>query len=132
LLAGVRLDGAMPQPVLSGRIGAEYFDNYVDQYIAPELKRGDIVMMEQAKPRKGTRVAEAIQKAGCTLVYLPPYSPDFNPIENLWSKVKASLRKTCARTFDALVDAVRDALLAVTPEDCDGFFEHCGYVGTPT
>ena len=64
--------------------------------------------------------------------YLPPYSPDFNPIENMWSKVKACLRKAGARTFDALVDAARDALLAVTPEDCDGYFEHCGYGEQPT
>jgi hypothetical protein len=72
-----------------------------------------------------------IAGAGCTLVYLPPYSPDFNPIESMWSKVKASLRKAAARTFDTIVDAVREALLTVTPDDCDGYFRHCGYDARP-
>lgn len=127
LLSAVRRDGAIAPLVFCGALDAEYFDNYVEQFLTPELKRGDIVIMDNAKPHKSQRVTDAIKRVGCTLVYLPPYSPDFNPIENMWSKVKACLRKTCARTFDGLVDAVRDALLAVTPEDCDGFFEHCGY-----
>lgn len=132
LLSAVRLDGVIAPLVFSGALDAEYFDNYVEQFLAPELNRGDIVIMDNARPHKSQRVTEAIEGVGCTLVYLPPYSPDFNPIENMWSKVKACLRKACARTWDALVDAVRDALLAVTPEDCDGFFEHCGYDGSAT
>ncbi len=132
LLSAVRLDGVVAPQVLSGSLDGEHFAGYVEQFLVPELTRGDIVIMDNLRPHKSQRVTEAIEGAGCMLVYLPPYSPDFNPIENMWSKVKACLRKACARTWDALVDAVRDALLAVTPEDCDGFFEHCGYDGEAT
>jgi len=83
--------------------------------------------MDNLPAHKNQRVTQAIEGAGCTLVYLPPYSPDFNPIENMWSKVKARLRKLAARTFSTLIDAVKEALLAVTPEDCEGYFDHCGY-----
>ena len=74
----------------------------------------------------------AVERAGCSLVYLPPYSPDFNPIENMWSKVKAALRKAKARTFDAVVEALGDALRSITHADCQGYFEHCGYGDLPT
>ena len=127
LLSAVRLEGVIAPLVLSGSIDGEHFASYVEQFLVRELKPGDIVIMDNLQPHKSQRVTDAIQGVGCTLVYLPPYSPDLNPIENMWSKVKALLRKTGARTYDALVDAVRDALLAVTPEDCDGYFHHCGY-----
>lgn len=132
LLSAVRLEGAIAPLIISGAVDGEYFAGYVEQFLVWELKRGDIVIMDNLPSHKSQRVTDAIEGAGCTLVYLPPYSPDFNPIENMWSKVKACLRKARARTYDALVDAVRDALLAVTCEDCAGFFEHCGYDGIPT
>jgi transposase len=69
--------------------------------------------------------------AGCILVFLPPYSPDYNPIENMWSKVKTLLRAAAARTFETVIDATGIALRAITPEDCDGYFRHCGYDALP-
>jgi transposase len=132
LVSAVRLDGVIAPMMLSGSINGDSFAGYVEQFLVSELKPGDIVIMDNLPSHKSQRVGDAIAAAGCTLVYLPPYSPDFNPIENMWSKVKAYLRKVGARTFETLVDAVRDALLAVTPEDCDGFFEHCGYFETAT
>jgi transposase len=132
LLSAVRLDGVIAPLMLPGSINGDSFAGYVEQFLVPELTGGDIVIMDNLPSHKSQRVTDAIDGAGCTLVYLPPYSPDFNPIENMWSKVKACLRKAGARTFEAMVDAVRDALLAVTPDDCDGYFEHCGYGETAT
>ena len=132
LLAAVRLDGVVAPMVLDGPINGESFAGYIEQSLVPELAAGDIVIMDNLPAHKSQRITQAIEGAGCTLAYLPPYSPDFNPIENMWSKVKASLRNAAARTFDTVVDAVRDALLAVTPDDCDGYFCHCGYDATPT
>lgn len=131
LLAAIRLDGVFAPMVLDGPVNGESFAGYIEQSLVPELAAGDIVIMDNLPAHKSQRITQAIEGAGCTLVYLPPYSPDFNPIENMWSKVKASLRKAAARTFGTVVDAVRDALLAVTPDDCDGYFCHCGYDATP-
>ena len=132
LLSAVRLDGVIAPMMLPGAINGESFAGYIEQFLVCELQPGDIVIMDNLSSHKSQRVSDAIKRAGCTLVYLPPYSPDLNPIENMWSKIKACLRKTGARTFEALVDAVRNALLAVTPEDCEGYFEHCGYSETAT
>jgi transposase len=132
LLAAVRLDGVVAPMVLDGPVDGESFAGYVERSLVPELAPGDIVVMDNLPAHKGRRVAAAIEAAGCRLVYLPPYSPDFNPIEPMWSKVKSVVRKAAARTFDGLVDAVKAALLSVTPADCEGYFEHCGYDATPT
>jgi len=127
LLSAVRLEGVIAPLMMPGSINGESFAGYIEQFLVGELRSGDIVIMDNLPSHKSQRVSDAIERAGCSLVYLPPYSPDFNPIENMWSKVKACLRKAGARTFEALVGAVEKALLAVTPEDCDGYFEHCGY-----
>ena len=132
LLAAVRLDGVVAPMVLDGPVNGDSFAGYIERSLAPELEPGDIVVMDNLPAHKSQRVTQAIQAVGCSLVYLPPYSPDFNPIENMWSKVKASLRKAAARTFDSVVDAVAQALRAVTSDDCQGYFEHCGYDATPS
>jgi transposase len=133
LLAAIRLDDGVVAPmVLDGPVTGGSFAGYVERALVPELRPGDIVVMDNLPAHKNAAVAEAIERAGCRLVYLPPYSPDLNPIEPMWSKVKAFVRKAAARTFDLLVDAVREALHSVTPEDCEGYFEHCGYNATPT
>jgi transposase len=87
--------------------------------------------MDNLSPHKTPGVREAIESAGAELRYLPPYSPDFNPIENLWSKVKGVLRSLAARTIDTLHEAIGIALSTITPDDCAGFFRHCGYPATP-
>jgi transposase len=132
LVAAVRLDGVVAPMVIDGPINGQSFADYVEQSLVVELEPGDIVVMDNLPVHKSRRVADAIQAAGCTLVFLPPYSPDLNPIENLWSKVKAILRKAAARTFESVVDATGDALRAVTPDDCDGYFRHCGYDALPS
>jgi transposase len=127
LVAAVRLDGVVAPMVIDGPLNGESFADYVELSLVPELEPGDIVVMDNLPVHKSKRVADAIQASGCTLVFLPPYSPDLSPIENMWSKVKAILRTAAARTFDAVVDATGDALRAITPEDCDGYFGNCGY-----
>ena len=130
LMSAVRLDGVVAPLLLDGPVNAETFVGYVEECLIPELRAGDILIMDNLPAHKNPRVTQVVEGAGCTLVYLPPYSPDLNPIENMWSKVKAILRSTAARTFDTVVDAARTALLAITPEDCEGYFHHCGYDDT--
>lgn len=132
LLAAVRLDGVVAPMVLDGPVNGEVFASYIELSLVPALEPGDIVIMDNLPAHKSLRVTQAIEGIGCSLVYLPPYSPDFNPIENMWSKVKASMRKAAARTFETVVDAVGEALLAVSTTDCQGYFSHCGYEATST
>ena len=130
LMSAVRMDGVVAPMLLDGPVNAETFAGYVEACLVPALEPGDILIMDNLPAHKSERITKAVEDAGCTLVYLPPYSPDLNPIENMWSKVKAILRKTAARTFEALLDAVDEALRAITFEDCLGYFEHCGYGDT--
>lgn len=132
LLSAMRLDGVVAPMVLDGSVTGESFAQYIERSLVPELRPGDIVVMDNLPAHKGRRIADAIENVGCRLVYLPRYSPDLNPIESMWSKVKSIVRKAAARTFDTLVDAVGNALRSVTPEDCEGYFDHCGYYATPT
>ena len=131
LVAAIGLDGVVAPMVVNGPLNAELFAQYVESSLVPELEPGAIVVMDNLPVHKSKRVADAIVAAGCTLVFLPPYSPDYNPIENMWSKVKALLRAAAARTFETVLDATGDALRAITPEDCDGYFRHCGYNALP-
>jgi transposase len=103
------------------------FEAYVEQVLAPTLRRGQVVVMDNLSAHKGERVGELIEERGCKLLYLPSYSPDFNPIEEAFSKIKGLVRKAEARTREALVEAIGWALSAVSSEDARGFFEHCGY-----
>jgi transposase len=99
----------------------------VEHVLAPTLRRGQVVVMDNLSAHKGERIKELIERQGCQLVYLPSYSPDLNPIEEAFSKIKRLVRKAEARTREALVEAIGSALLAVTSRDARGFFEHCGY-----
>jgi transposase len=115
---------------VEGSADGEAFLLYVEHFLCPTLERGQIVVMDNLSVHKMRRVGELIEECGCTLVYLPPYSPDFNPIEQAFSKVKGLIRKAKARTFEALVEATGQALSAVTAKDTHGFFGHCGF-GAP-
>ncbi len=115
---------------VEGSADGEAFLLYVEHFLCPTLKRGQIVMMDNLQVHKMRRVRKLIEERGCSLVFLPPYSPDFNPIEQAFSKIKGILRKAKARTFEALVEATGQALSAVTARDAHGFFGHCGY-GAP-
>ena len=105
----------------------EIFYQYVVRVLVPELRPGDIVVLDNLRSHKQQRVTDAIGAAGCRLEYLPPYSPDLNPIEKMWSKVKAILRKLAARTSEALDEAIRMALESITPTDAMGWLASCGY-----
>jgi len=131
LMSGMRLDGVVAPMLLDGPVNGETFARYVEQCLAPALEPGDILIIDNLPAHKSARVTAAVDGAGCMLVYLPPYSPDFNPIENMWSKVKASIRSAAARTLDAVVDAAAVALHSITLSDCAGYFSHCGYGDSP-
>ena len=104
-----------------------WFLAYVEQILVPTLRRGDVVILDNLPGHKGAAVRHAIEAAGARLLFLPPYSPDFNPIENTFSKLKALLRKAAARTVDELWKAIASAIDALTPSDCIGHFTAAGY-----
>ncbi len=122
----LRLAGMTAPMVLDGPMNRAAFQAYVDQVLVPTLRRGDTVIMDNLPAHKGPDVRRAIEAAGATLSYLPPYSPDFNPIENAFSKLKAFLRKIAARTIDDLWDAIADALPLFTPDECANYFTAAG------
>jgi len=125
--AGLRMDGISAPMLLDGPMHGHAFRAYVEQVLVPELRPGDIVIMDNLPAHKVAGVRETIEAAGARLLYLPPYSPDFNPIEMAFSKLKALLRKTAARTVDDLWDAVAQSLDAFTPNECANYFAASGY-----
>lgn len=130
MISAVRTGGPFAAASIVGATDSDVFRTYVREVLAPRLRAGDVVVMDNLTPHKASGVREAIEGAGAELRYLPPYSPDFNPIENMWGKVKGVLRSLAARGIDTLHDAIGVALGTVTPADCAGFFRHCGYTAT--
>jgi transposase len=126
-VAGLRLTGMVAPMVLDGPINGHAFQAYIDQVLVPELKPGDIVIMDNLGSHKGGAVRAAIEATGATLLYLPPYSPDFNPIENAFSKLKALLRKAAERTVEALWDTIAALIPVFTATECANFFAAAGY-----
>lgn len=126
-VGALRLSGVTAPMTLNGAMNGAAFLAYVEQVLVPTLTPGDIVVMDNLPAHKPPAIREAIERAGATLCFLPPYSPDFNPIEMAFSKIKALLKKAAARTLTDLWDAIRDAIDAVTPSDCRGFFTAAGY-----
>jgi transposase len=129
-VAGLRLSGMVAPMVLDGPINGHAFQAYVEQLLVPELREGDIVVMDNLGSHKGASVRAAIEAAGATLLYLPPYSPDFNPIENAFSKLKALLRTAAQRTVEGLWDAIGRCLHRFTPRECANYFAAAGYEPT--
>ena len=127
VLLSMGVEGMGPSLTVEGATTSLVFEAYVEQVLAPSLRRGQVVVMDNLSAHKGERIRELIEERGCELVYLPSYSPDFNPIEEAFSKIKGLVRKAEARTKEALIEAIGSALSAVTTEDVRGFFEHCGY-----
>ena len=127
LVAGLRLSGIAAPFVLDGPINRDAFQAYVDQVLVPELSPGDIVVMDNLGSHKGPAVRAAIEAAGARLLFLPPYSPDFNPIEMAFSKLKALLRKAAERTVEGLWSAIGGLVDTVTPDECANFFAAAGY-----
>jgi transposase len=127
LLASMSAEGMGPCVAVEGTTTAEVFEAYVEQALAPMLKEGQAVVMDNLSAHKGKKVRQLVEARGCRLLFLPPYSPDLNPIEEAFSKVKASLRRARARSRETLVGAIGRAISAVTARDARAFFEHCGY-----
>jgi transposase len=126
-VAGLRLDGIVAPFVLDGPINQHAFETYVARVLVPELRPGDLVIMDNLSSHKGLRVRELIEAAGASVRYLPPYSPDFNPIENAFAKLKALLRKAAERTVTALWDRIGLVIDAFTPVECANYFAAAGY-----
>jgi transposase len=126
-VAAIRLSGLNAAATMACPMDGEMFNAYVGQVLAPTLQEGDVVVMDNLSAHKGPQIRRLIEAAGASVLYLPPYSPDFNPIEMIWSKIKRLLRSFTARTIDALHDAFGQAFAAVTPTDIAGCFRHCGY-----
>jgi transposase len=127
LLASITHRGLGPCLAVEGPTTREVFETYLERVLAPALRPGQVVVLDNLSSHKGGRVKEIVEGAGCELLYLPPYSPDFNPIEQTFSKVKGLMRKAEARTREALVEAMGRALEAVTVREVQAFFAHCGY-----
>ena len=126
-IGALTLRGFIAPFVLDGPINREAFEAYVEQVLAQELRPGDIVIMDNLSSHKGPRVRKLIEAAGAELHYLPPYSPDFNPIENAFAKLKALLRKAAQRTVEGLWTAIGDMLPAFKPQECRNDFAAAGY-----
>ena len=127
LLSSMTLSGMGPSVAVEGATTKAVFEAYIEQAHAPSLRPGQVVVMDNLSAHKGGRVRELVEERGCEVVYLPPYSPDFNPIEQAFSKLKGLLRKAEARTREALIEAMGRGVEAVTATDASGFFGHCGY-----
>jgi len=126
-VAGLRLTGMVAPMVLDGPINGRAFQAYVDQVLVPKLQPGDIVVMDNLGSHKSAGVRAAIEAAGARLLYLPPYSPDFNPIENAFAKLKALLRKAAERSVEGLWNAIGHLIDAFTPRECANYFAAAGY-----
>jgi transposase len=127
LLATMTIEGMGPSLAVEGATNSQVFETYVEQVLGPTLRRGRVVVMDNLSAHKGERVRELIEQRGCELLYLPSYSPDLNPIEEAFGKIKGLIRKVEARSREALLEAIGTAISAITNQDAGGFFERCGY-----
>ena len=127
MISSIRLDGSTACLALEGTTDTEAFRVYVRQVLVPTLRPGDIVIMDNLSPHKSDHTLKLIAEAGAAVLFLPAYSPDFNPIEMMWSKIKSILRSMEARTLSDLITAIGQALARIKPKDAVNWFPHCGY-----
>ena len=127
MLSSIRLDGSLAYCFFQGSVNGEKFLEYIKNILVPTLQKGDIVIMDNLSCHKVKGVKEAIEKAEAKVIYLPAYSPDFNPIEMMWSKIKSLLRKWKARSIDLLDKAIKEAFELITVNDISGWFSKAGY-----
>jgi transposase len=127
ILSSIRLNGSTAAMVIEGATDASVFQAYVQRILIPSLRARDIVVMDNLAPHKHPEILRMLERANVEVWYLPPYSPDFNPIEQMWSKIKAYLRKAKARSSRALLRAIGQAFRTITAPDAAGWFQHCGY-----
>ena len=126
-VAGLRMTGMIAPMVLDGPINGDWFEAYVTQVLVPELRSGDIVIMDNLSSHKRASICELIEAAGASLRYLPPYSPDFSPIEKAFARLKAMLRKAAERTVTGLWDRIGQIVDLFKPDECANYFSSCGY-----
>jgi len=127
MISSIRIDGSNTCMAVDGATDTEVFRAYVAEILCPSLRRGDIVVMDNLGAHKNEQTCALIEARGAQVLFLPPYSPEFNPIEKMWSKLKAYLRKIEARTLPDLIAAIAAALDLITPNDAIGWFASCGY-----
>lgn len=127
LLAALSPTGIGPSVAIEGAVDRPVFETYIAEFLIPTLHPGQTVILDNLSVHKGERIRHLIEEAGCHLLFLPAYSPDFNPIELAFAKLKTRLRQVAARTSATLVAALGAALAAITPTDARGFFAHCGF-----
>ncbi len=127
LLSSMTVEGIGPSLAVEGATTARVFETYVEEVLAPSLRSGQIVVMDNLGAHRPARIGELIEERGCELLYLPAYSPDYNPIEEAFAKIKNLLRRAGARSRETLVETMGVALCAVSSKDARGFFEHAGY-----
>jgi transposase len=127
LIASMSLYGMGESMCIEGATDAKAFEAYVEHFLAPSLCEGQVVVMDNLGAHRPSRIRELIEARGAELLFVPSYSPDLNPIEEAFSKIKSILRKLGARTHEALLEAMEEALSKVTPADAAGWFDHCGY-----
>jgi len=127
LVAGLRTTGMVAPMVLDGPINGDWFEAYVRQVLVPVLRRGDIVIMDNLSSHKRASVRKLIEETGASLLFLPPYSPDFNPIEKAFARLKAMLRKAGERTVTGLWDLIGRLVDIFKPDECANYFTSCGY-----
>ncbi len=128
LLASMSLEGMGVAMTVEGSTTQKVFEAYVERFLAPTLKAGQVVILDNLGAHKGEKVKQLIESRAARVIFLPAYSPDFDPIEEAFSKIKAILKKACARTREELIEAIGRALEAVGRQDAWGWFAHCGYV----
>ncbi len=132
LVAALSLEGLGEAMTLEGAFDTLAFTYFVERYLAPSLEPGQIVIIDNLNVHKASRVQQLIEQRGCELLFLPAYSPDYSPIEQCFSKIKAFLRKAAARTQEALDQAITEAIKSVTTRDALGWFQHCGLPASST
>ena len=128
LLSSLRLSGIQASMVIEGAVNTAVFEAYVRDVLCPTLRRGDIVVIDNLSDHKSTAVETLITQRGATILWLPPYSLDFSPIEHAFSKLKTFLRQATAQTLDALIEAITQGLLTISATDATGWFTNCGFL----
>jgi transposase len=131
ILSALRLDGLVATMTIDSATDGDVFRVYVEQVLCPQLQPEDVVVMDNLSAHKVKGVRQLIEASGAKLLYLPPYSPDLNPIEKAWAKLKQHLRSLKARTLEALERGIAEAIPTVTPDNAKAWFRHCGIVYTP-
>jgi transposase len=127
ILAALGIEGIITAATVDAPTDADVFDRFITDALVPALRPGQVVVMDNLAAHKISSIRQSIEAAGCRLLYLPPYSPDFSPIEPMWSKLKQTLRSMAARTVTELIQAIEVAFTTITSSDCLGYFTHCGY-----